>query len=447
MIALTLVGTAGALLHDPILGIVVYYFLTVLRPQSLWAWTLPPGVRWSLFVAVATLIAITMKRMESGRGKPGIPKGDAPPILPGLTIGPKLMIAFVVWQYVSYLGAKDPSMSEKLLADYRPTLIMFVASSLYISRLRQVKSLFLVTAISLGYLAVDVNHKYFAWGRVDMYHEGYGGLDNNGAGLMLAMGIPLCYFCWEFVKRRFRWVFPIFAILLIHGVLMTYSRGAMVSTLAALPLIAWRSRKKRDVLIATAALVIVVPALAGEEIRDRFFTVEKYEEDGSAQARFESWESASKIALDYPVMGVGPRNSTALMPSYGSLDTGRVVHSLYLQLAADSGFVGVGLYLAMVIRFLIATRNTRRICRGRDDEPARLARSLAAGLEASMVLFLVGAVFLSLEAFELPFLVMLMGFQLEWIMRQRAKEAVDGVSDAAETTPESAVAAAPVTRG
>ena len=56
MIVLTLIGTFGAFV-TPFWGVAVYYFFAVLRPQYIWEWALPSEVRWSMFVAVGTLVA------------------------------------------------------------------------------------------------------------------------------------------------------------------------------------------------------------------------------------------------------------------------------------------------------------------------------------------------------------------------------------------------------
>ena len=129
MIALTIFGTAGAVLYSPFYGVISYFFLAVLRPQSLWAWSLPPAVRWSLFVSIGTLIAIALKRLDAGRPSP---IGERQQVLPGYLMGARLLTAFVAWQYVAYVFAQDPRLSEKLLDDYRPVLVMFIACSLYI---------------------------------------------------------------------------------------------------------------------------------------------------------------------------------------------------------------------------------------------------------------------------------------------------------------------------
>ena len=61
----------------------------------------------------------------------------------------------------------------------------------------------------------------FFQGRLDVYNRGYGGLDNNGAGLMLAMGIPMAVYAWEGVSRWWRWLFIAAVPPMLHAVMMT----------------------------------------------------------------------------------------------------------------------------------------------------------------------------------------------------------------------------------
>ncbi len=161
-----------------------------------------------------------------------------------------------------------------------------------------------------------------------------------------------------------------------------------------------------------AFLLLLLPFLAGKEIRDRFFTVQQYEQDESAQGRFNSWKAAIGIALDYPIFGAGVRNANLLSQRYGADEQGRTIHSVYLQIAADCGFPASGLYLAT---FFIAWRTLRRFqkqYRKSISHDHRLAYNLACGLEAAIAVFCIGAAFLSLETFELPYLLILLALQL-----------------------------------
>ncbi|MGO9019936.1 MAG: O-antigen ligase family protein [Syntrophobacteraceae bacterium] len=398
---LSLVGTLGSFIKGPFYGIAIYYLFAVLRPQYLWLWTLPPGIQWSFYVAVAAIVASffwPQKGSRSGWLKPGA----------------TAMLLFGIWVTLSYLFANDHDVAFQPCIEYLKIFVMFFFTIRILSEFSQVKALYLIAVISIGYIAYEMNFLYFFSARSDIYFNGYGGLDNNGAGLMIAMGVPMAYFLWQGYTRWWRWLFLALVPVMIHAVLMSFSRGAMVSLLVAAPLFLMRSTKanRKLAIAALACLVMMLPFLAGKEIRDRFFTVQEYQQDGSAQSRFESWEAALKIAMDYPVFGVGVRNANLLSHEYGADVEGRTIHSLYLQIAADSGLPAAGFLMAA---FFLTWRSMRRFqkqYRGSTSKDCILAYNLACGIESALAVFCVGAAFLSLETFELPYLLILIGLQL-----------------------------------
>jgi probable O-glycosylation ligase (exosortase A-associated) len=253
---------------------------------------------------------------------------------------------------------------------------------------------------------------------LDIYHSGFGGLDNNGAGLMIAMGVPMAYFLWQVYRRWWRWIFLAVMVLMIHAVLMTYSRGAMVSLLICVPLLIMRSARKLQMMIAVACFSLLVPMLAGEEIRARFFSVEEYEDDHGAQARLASWQAAWRIAQSNPIFGVGIRNAELLTPHYFAGWGARAIHSQYFQIAADAGFPAIVFYLSVLFGTWRVLRRTARQCRGASSDDDWLAYNLACGLEGALVVFVSGAAFLSLDVFELPYLLILLGLQLSLIVQE-----------------------------
>jgi hypothetical protein len=80
---------------------------------------------------------------------------------------------------------------------------------------------------------------------------------------MLAIGIPLAIQAWEGTHRWWRWGFLAFVPLIMHAVLMSYSRGAMLSIVAAVPLLVLRSSRKKQFVFVLAAFISIVPSLAG----------------------------------------------------------------------------------------------------------------------------------------------------------------------------------------
>jgi probable O-glycosylation ligase (exosortase A-associated) len=401
MIAATLVGTVGCFTRGPICGVAVYYFFAVLRPQYIWLWSLPEGIQWSLYVALATIASVLLG--GAGAGGPPRPWGAAH----------KVVLLFAAWVVLSYANAFDKEFAYIVFTDYLKIFLMFFIASAVIREVAHLWVIMLLTAASLGYISYEVNYLYFVNNYLGIYRNGYGGLDNNGAGLMLAMGVPLCLFAWEGMRHRLRWAFLALIPAIVHAVLMTYSRGAMLSLIVAWPLMVARSRYRVRITLASVAFaVLAIPVMAGPEIRARFLTIKDNEVDESANVRRQSWAAAWKIAKDYPILGVGVRNSNLFSYQYGADMEGRTTHSQYLQIAADCGFVGLGLYLAIFLCVAGSTLGARRAARRNPGPDADRVRAIASGVECSLFLFSFGAVFLSLEVFELPYLLFLLGAQL-----------------------------------
>ncbi len=408
MVALTLFGCFGSFVGTPFIGLCVYILYAVLRPQYMWDWALPVGVSWSLYVALATIVATAIFGLTPPRARPG----RWPPSPIALTRVHVLFMAFGVWLGLSYAQALKPSEGDAYMTEYGKLYVMFLVGIVVVRTVRQVWALLLVYALSLGYVAYEINFMYFAYGYLGIHRNGYGGADNNGAGLLLALGVPLCACAWEAYRGWYRWGFALLVPVLVHAVLMTYSRGAMVSLLVAAPLWALRGRYRRQKLALGAVVLALLPFMAGKEIQERFFSSTDYKKDESAQSRFTSWTIGLRIAAQNPVFGVGVRNSPLLTHDYGADIPGRAIHSQYIQLAADTGFVGLGLYLGVIGFALWDLQRVVRAARGRDDPDSVRAYLGAVGIQSALVTFLVGAVFLSCEAFEPQYYLFLAATQL-----------------------------------
>jgi probable O-glycosylation ligase (exosortase A-associated) len=414
MIVVTLFGTVGVFLISPFTGVYVYYLFAVLRPQAIWDWALESWATfgWSFYVAGATIFAAGLAAVGAFDVAPR--DADGQPAPHRLTRAHWAVLLFGLWIVVTYFTAYYQDDAEPYLIEYAKIFVMYFVAAVLIRTGRQIWLLFLMVALALGYIAYEVNFKYFFNNNyLGIFHNGYGGLDNNGAGLMLAMGMPACWFAFEGTRRWWRWGYLTLIPVIIHAVLMTYSRGAMLSMIVVVPLLLIRSRMRVRLLIAVACFVIIaLPMFAGPEIRARFLTLEKNDVDESANSRRASWKAAWLMALDHPIAGVGLRNSNRFSYQYGADMEGRTIHSQYLQILADNGFVGLALYLAILIYAWLSLRRARRFLAGRTDPDAQLARTIAGGLECCLGLYCFGAAFLSLETFELPYLLLLLSAQL-----------------------------------
>jgi probable O-glycosylation ligase (exosortase A-associated) len=425
MLFILAIAAVGGLAYAPFLPALVYHGFAVLRPQYIWGHDLP-DLPWSLAAAALAISAAFVSRLGyriAPHRFPGL-------VLPSFHFGHLALGLFAFWITLTYLNAERPDVSAEIYSDYRKIFLMFFVTCLVMLNVRQAWALFLVVTGSLMYIALEINEIYLLNGRYNfLAFRGFAGLDNNGAGLLLAMGFPLCVYAWDGIRHWVRWVFPAGAVLIAHAVLLSYSRGAMLSLLLTSPLYLFRCRNRKAILVAYLIGAALVPFLASDEITKRFMSIGEHDKDESANSRKTTWAIAARMATERPLLGFGPRNSSLYTHQYGADEEGRVIHSTYFQLAADSGFVGLGLYLTFLGAGVYYANRARRAVKAEangDDPDARRAYATACGVEGSLLVWAIGCTFLSLETVEPPYILAMLGIQLWAIVRLR-RPATPGV--------------------
>jgi probable O-glycosylation ligase (exosortase A-associated) len=417
MVAITAIGIGGGIGFGPYIALLVYYLNAVLRPQSMWQHI--PSVKetgWSFLVAIAAMVAAALYRLGMvNYASSGVTRGAKQPTWNAVHW---TVLAFALWislraALTMWFGTpEDAKRSDEVYSEYIKVFVMFVVAALVIYRLNQLWVLLAVIGLADAYVAYEVNVNYLVLGYNRIQRMGYGGLDNNGAGLMMAMGIPLCYFLWEGTRGKFRWVFlatlPVFA----HAVQLSFSRGAMVATLASAPIIFVFSRHKGWLAAFAVAGAAFVLATSGPELRERFLSINQHDLDASANSRKLTWSIAVKLANENPILGVGVRCSQRYMKSFGA-DENQAIHSQYFQLAADTGWVGVSLFVAVVLSVLWTCYRFWRKTRHWPPYPEVIrARAMAGAVSASTFRYCVGARVLSLDNVDLPYILFLIVAQM-----------------------------------
>ena len=425
LITILVLGCLGSLYH-PFWAVLLYYLLAVLRPQHLWDWALPVEWRWSLCSVLIVLMSLA---------------ANLPRIVSRLRVNAVgiLTIMFGSWLMLSMLTAFNPQTSLTYGTDIGKILLMALIAGIVIDRLWQIRALTLMLLTTIGYIAWEVNSLYLLQGRLDIFHYGYGGLDNNGAALMLAMGIPFAYAYGTSAPRLWQrlasWTI---GLLMLHAMLLAYSRGAMVAAGVGVIWLLVHHKPRINALMIVILLAVAVSFLAGQEIRQRFMSTQRYTTDSSSQARFLSWRAGWEIAWDHPITGIGIRNSNRYTQNYGAEKFQQTIHSQYLQIAADSGIPAILIFIALLGTSMYYLTRARRMCRDQlsgdhDDHPSLLperavishARQLILSCQASLLIYAIGGVFLSLEMFELPWLLMVIAGVMPNALRNEFEQAAN----------------------
>jgi probable O-glycosylation ligase (exosortase A-associated) len=131
-------------------------------------------------------------------------------------------------------------------------------------------------------------------------------------------------------------------------------------------------------------------------------TIESYDQDDSFMGRVVAWKMNYAIASERPLVGGGfyacNVDWVAQKFSHGELGRGMAAHSIYFEVLGDHGFVGLGLYFAIVGAAWLNTWIVLSFVGRRAD--LAWAGELARMLQLSQVAFLVGGSALSMAYYD-----------------------------------------------
>lgn len=151
-------------------------------------------------------------------------------------------------------------------------------------------------------------------------------------------------------------------ILAVWAVLATQSRGGLLGSLAVFGMFGLRLIKSKTLLImlgimAASALFL----MAGISDRQSGGAAEEGI-DASAMGRLYAWEAAFKMALHNPLSGVGLNNFYAnyffYSPHWDGLN--HAVHSTWFGVLAETGFLGLAVFIWMISGLIKTSRTTLR---------------------------------------------------------------------------------------
>jgi probable O-glycosylation ligase (exosortase A-associated) len=265
-------------------------------------------------------------------------------------------------------------------------------------------------------------------GQFRLYGPSYSMIaDNNDLGLALNMTLPLFFFLAQTETGWLKRLFGVLFVIDIPCIFFTYSRGALVGLIILLFLLFLRI-KQRLLLIPVIVIGVAVAFLfAPPAWRHRMDPTRPDAVDGSAQARLVAWRYAWELASDHPVTGGGFQTFTRqLFANYGvqSLYV-HGPHSIYFEVLAEHGFVGLALYLILVGSCFLTGRDVLVMARSLQDP---MLANYAHMLRFSLIGFLVSGIFLGRAYFDYYFSIVVCLVILkkiateEWINSEDSEE-------------------------
>lgn len=404
--------------RGPFIGILMWFWVSLMSPQFI-IYGFAASVPYALIVAVSTLLS-----WQLFSGEPKAPPLDKTTLL---------LLSLMIWVSItSMLGTGPPKDVYYQWEVAEKMLLMTVVAYAMINTRERIDQVLVVCALSVGVYG-------FKGGVWTLLHGGHynvlgpgesmiGG--NNELGMALTMTLPLLFYMRQRYRQPYlKWPLLGFTGFTVIGCLFTYSRGALLA-IAAMAATAWlRSRRK----LASAFLAVVLAAgvwsFAPPRWVGRMESIRTFQQDASAEQRIYMWRLCWAMALKHPIFGGGLRWSYnladvarefagsdfhwpfedangVLLRDAPPLVKPRVAHSIWFEMVSDHGLFGLMLFVAILLSGALDARWLARQARGRPD--LGWADRLGRALQASLVAYIVGGSFGSMEFYDLPYIVVIL---------------------------------------
>lgn len=246
--------------------------------------------------------------------------------------------------------------------------------------------------------------------------------DRNHLSTALALSLPLIYYLIQHSASRWMrlgciGVFGLVALAIVGS----GSRGGFIALSVVSLWLVVTSRQRWRVLLLLMVLGTLFVSLAPERWGERLATIDNAGQDESFMGRVIAWKVSSAIAIAHPIVGGGfhavqvPAIWNNFKASPGLLGflnlpvpefNAKAAHSIYFEVMGDMGFVGLALFLIILLRAI----HSRFVIKRTIDTlgPGWLwARDMADMLMLAVVAYMAGGAAVSLGYFEVIYMVMM----------------------------------------
>jgi len=347
-----------ATLRKPQIGILGWLWLSIMNPHKEsfgWIYKLP----LLDIIAGATLISVLINFNQHRKV-----------LFHPVTV---ILLIFYLWTCLSTVFAVSYDLSLPQWVYYSKTMLFVLLMLLFLNRKHWIISAIWVFIFAIGFTGVKgglftllTGGGTRIWGA-----PGTAWGDNNGVSLAMLMVIPLIFAMKELLDKKILrfgvYGSAFFSFICILG---TQSRGGLVGIFGSGLLYFIRTKHKFIIGMLIIICGISVLAFMPESWKARMQTIETYQQDSSASSRILQWKYAVQLASERPIVGNG-FYARFYQPYYqkymAAIDINRAVHSIYFQILEEQGYVGLFIYLLLMISAVISANRVSKASKDRED--------------------------------------------------------------------------------
>ena len=292
-----------------------------------------------ILLAVAGLGYLWLRRQQDGPVPPGMRI-----ILP--------MLAFMAWMIIAALASPNPALGLTIAKKFYLYLLVFLVPFIARGEGRAIwicKALFAAAVVaSLSGLAQFISDPHR-----DLLHRISGFMSQwmTYSGLLMLALVILVAYALRFRLKRQVWVIPAFACI-FPALLFSQTRSSWMGAMAgiAVLILLWRPRAIAVLVFLVLALYLLSPDMIKERFRSGLDP-----SDPNTRNRIELFQTSMRVIRDHPWLGVGPKNVKHEALKYRGRNEFpdwmyQHMHNNILQIAAETGIVGLALWLWFMLR-------------------------------------------------------------------------------------------------
>lgn len=379
--------SVGFTLRFPFIGVLIWEWFALMNPHQE-AFGFARSLPLNLIVAGTAMLSWFLS--------------DEPKKIPrnAMTV---LFLVFLVWMTFNSFFAFDTTWSWPFWdRTWRIFALGFFIAATATNRIR-IDAIIWVAAISLMYYGVK-GGIFTVW--TGGNHRVYGPAatiiaDNNQLALAVLMSMPLIeYLRSTATSKLIKLILTACLVASAIAVLGSYSRGAYIAMAAIAIFFLLHARQRLMYLLVAGVVLYFALHFMPQSFLDRVSTIDSLKTDASFQGRWMAWQVAVMYAAEHFPFGAGfyGPQLNAIFHRYFPGEESHAAHSIYFQVLGEHGFIGLGIYLALILAaFKYCWSIVWRTRRLKDIWQHRLARMI----QTSLLAFSVGGAALSMAYYDL----------------------------------------------
>jgi len=388
-----------------------YLIVEYVRPQEAY-----PALS-SIPFALITILGLALSFLLEGR------------VINTRNLCNKLIVAYLVWFFVSYLNAFRQDLALQPLLNFGKLVITYY---LLINSINDRVRLYVFT---ITLLVLNFKYAQFAvaiWAASGFYSDPRGlnagggigsGFFNNpndfGAAMSSVLGLSYSMIFSDLHKilsLRMKWFHALATVAIGLAILASSSRGSAVGLGATALTAIIKSKHKTIAFVMLCVVALGFVALIPDDNWKRF-QVAGSQEDDSTQTRVTAWLAGIRMGNEFPLTGVGPSNFTHVNMNIYMSSNPFVQHNVFIQAFSELGYPGLLLFVGMILGCFYNNRYTRKLLAEKQLKDPFLI-GLSHGLDLCLVGFIVNGFFITVLYYPMFWIIMILSVALHDVVQR-----------------------------